>query len=156
MRYSRPADKLNPALDLGPLEAFALDLGEGAQSFAANHLSLATPDDLAALGFSAYEPPPPAPPKLGPEDVALSRVQLHLVLFMPQAAGGLGFSEAEIGAFIARLPPGQKEAAAIRLAQSDSFNWDHAFVQTLIPAVMTAKGLTVDQIRAAWMAASVL
>lgn len=156
-RYFRKADKLNPDLDLGPRQAFSLDLGQGPLSFAANHLGLATPDELAALGFTAYDPPPPPPPpEPTPETTPLTRLQMHLTLFMPATEGGLGFSQAEMDGLLGMLPAGAAAAARIRLSEGDTFHWNSAFLQPLIPAVQAVKGLTIDQIRNAWMAASVL
>jgi hypothetical protein len=157
-RYSRPADTLNPALDLGAREAFGLNLGDGngSCSYPRNWFERATPEEIAACGFTAYEPPPPPPPEPTPESTSLSRVQLRLVLFMPLTQGGFGFTDADVRAFIRSLPAGQKEAAEIRFDHAESFNWDHPFIQALVPVVMSAKGMTLNQVRTAWMQASVL
>lgn len=155
IRYTRAADGLNPALDIGSRQAFTLDLGQGPQSYAANHLELASEAERTALGFTAYEPPPPPPPPAPtPEDTPLTRLQMHLALFLPAAEGGLGFTQAEMDAMLGGLPAGAAAAARIRLAEGDWFHWDSEFLQPLLPAVQAAKGLTEAQVRAAWMAAS--
>lgn len=156
-RYSRPADTFNAALDLGRRQAFTLDLGQGPLSFAANHLALCSPEEVAALGFTAYDPPPPPPPpEPEPENTPLSRLQIHLALYMPEAEGGLGFSPEEMEALLSQLPQAAASAARIRLAEGDWFPWDSAFLQLLIPVAMAAKRLSLDQVRTVWMRASVL
>ena len=156
-RYMRQADKLNPALDLGPRQAFALDLGQGKLSFAANHLELASADEIAALGFTVAEPPPPpASPVHEPETTPLTRLQMHLALFMPATEGGLGLTPAGMEALLSTLPPGQAAAVRIRLAQGEWFEWDGPVLPPLLPAILAATELAVGDVRAAWMQASML
>lgn len=158
-RYSRPADAKNPALDLSDRQAFQLDLddGNGMTSYPRNWFELASAQEIAGRGFTAYEPPPPAPPPdPEPKDVPLTQRQLRLALFLPVSQGGMGLREAEITAMLAALPPGQKEAAVVEFGYTDRFRWDHPLVQSLRETVRTTKGMTVKQLRDAWLAAGAL
>lgn len=153
MRYVRPKDARNPALDLGEREAFELDLGDG-NGAVKYPREWPRADLVAKLGFvEQAEPEPPPPPAPEPKDVPLTQRQLRLALFLPAAQGGMGFAEADIALMIAGLPTGQKEAAAIEFAYADSFHWDHPLVQSLRETVRATKGITVQQLKAAWLAA---
>lgn len=158
-RYSRPADTLNPALDLTDRQAFELDLGDGNGrcSYPRNWFQHSTPEEIAARGFTGYELAAPPPPDPTPEDTPLTLAQLHLVLFKPTGKGGLGFTKQEISTFLRNLPDdGSREEAEIRLEKAASFHWDHAFIQAMVPFIKVAKGMSDEQVRAAWMQASVL
>jgi hypothetical protein len=157
-RYFRPADAVNPALDLAVHDAFELDIkdGNGRCSYPRGWLKRAQPEDLARCGFAAYQPAPLPPPPVTPKTMALSRVQVRLILFLPASVGGLGFAENDVRALIRGLPAGQREAAEIRFDHAEYFNWEHPFVQALVPYIMSAKGLTLEQVRAAWVRAGVL
>ena len=75
---------------------------------------------------------------------------------MPVEFGGMGFAEADILAMIDTLPDGQKQAARIKFADAERFHWDNPFIAGLRDMVRSTKGITLKQLRDAWMQAAEL
>lgn len=138
MRYSRPADQLNPALDLGPREPFKLDLGDGLVSYPGSW-----PKDDPALGFTAYEPEVEPPIEPVAEDVSLTRFQLRTGLFR-----FFGVTADQVSALIASIPDdAQREMARISWEDADTYRFTHP----LIGQIAATLQLPDEAVRAAWM-----
>ena len=146
MRYSRPADTLNPALDLAEREAFRLDLGRGLVSYPRNW-----PKDDPALGFTAYEPPPPPPPPpLAPETVALTRRQ-----FWDWINGKFGVTEAQLTTRINSIANATQRARAMNYVKHESFmSWSDPFCTWVRGQLTSALSVTDAAQRTAWMEVS--
>lgn len=144
-RYSRPADDLNPALDLGPRDPFTLDLGDG-NGPTAYPRNWPREDMAARLGFAAYEPEQPPTPEPVPEDCPLTRLQLRKALLV-----FFGVTAAQIDALIAQTAdPVERELAAMTWQDAQTYNIGHP----LIALMSAALGLDSALVRARWMQAA--
>lgn len=138
MRYSRPADDLNPALDLGEHDPFKLDLGNGLVSYPRNW-----PKNDPALGFTAYEVTQELPVEPVAEDYALTRFQLRTGLFV-----FFGITSDQVSSLIQSIPdPVTRELGKISWEDAQSYNFTHP----LIGQIAGALGLSDEAIRAAWI-----
>lgn len=143
MRYSRPKDDLNPALDLGPRDAFKLDLGKGIVSYPRNW-----PKDDKALGFTAYEPPPPPPPPAAtPETTPLTRRQ-----FWDWINGKFGVTAAQINTRINSIANLTQRKRATNYMQHETYmDWNDPFCTWVRGQLSSALNVTDAAQRAAWM-----
>lgn len=143
MRYARPADQRNPALDLGEREAFRLDLGKGMISYPRNW-----PKDDPSLGFAAYEPPsPPPPPDPSPENTPLSRRQ-----FWDWLNGKFGVTEAQMTTRINSIANLTQRARAMNYVRHESFiDWSDPFCTWVRGQLSSVLSVTDAAQRTAWM-----
>lgn len=144
MRYTRPADSLNPVLDLGERDAFRLDLGKGLVSYPRNW---PREDLVKSMGFKAYDPPPPPPPPdPTPETTPLTRRQ-----FWDWINGKFGVTEAQITTRINTLAQPNR-ARALNYVKHETFmDWNDPFCTWVRGQLTSALSVTDAAQRSAWM-----
>ena len=140
-RYRRDADDLNAALDLGPRDAFRLDLGQGPVSYPGSW-----PKDDPALGLVAYQPELPPPVQADPLAEPLEPWRFHAMIEVIEGRG----KPLQIMEAIDAIPSLPARAAARARYQRAEY-----YVRTdpLMGALAQAADMTEAELDAAWLEA---